>query len=105
MKTRVSLTEAIELLKQHPEKPFVTVMHDETMSVEYFAPQKIDTQTPHQQDELYIIVRGHGSLVKEKETFEVKAGDVLFVKAGIEHRFENFSDDFATWVIFYGEKK
>lgn len=29
-------------------------------------------------------------------------GDVLFAPAGIEHRFENFSDDFVTWVIFYG---
>ena len=27
---------------------------------------------------------------------------LLFVKAGHEHRFENFTDDFATWVIFYG---
>ena len=33
-----------------------------------------------------------------------KENDVLFVPAGIEHRFENFTDDFATWVIFYGEK-
>ena len=22
--------------------------------------------------------------------------------AGVEHRFENFSDDFAVWVFFYG---
>jgi len=29
-------------------------------------------------------------------------GDVIFAPAGIEHRFENFSDDFVTWVIFYG---
>ena len=29
-------------------------------------------------------------------------GQVLFVPAGIEHRFEDFSDDFSTWVIFYG---
>ena len=64
--------------------------------------KKIDTQTPHQQDELYVIVRGHGSLIKEKETISVKSGDVLFVKAGIEHRYEYFSDDFATWVVFYG---
>jgi mannose-6-phosphate isomerase-like protein (cupin superfamily) len=29
-------------------------------------------------------------------------GDVLFVPAGVEHHFENFTDDLATWVIFYG---
>jgi quercetin dioxygenase-like cupin family protein len=37
---------------------------------------------------------------EERTTF--KQGDVLFVKAGIKHRFENFTDDFTTWVIFYG---
>ena len=29
-------------------------------------------------------------------------GDVLFAAARVEHRFEGFSDDFATWVVFYG---
>ena len=31
-------------------------------------------------------------------------GDVLFVGAKVEHRFEDFSDDFATWVVFYGPR-
>jgi uncharacterized protein YjlB len=30
------------------------------------------------------------------------AHDVLFVPAGVEHRFEGFSDDFAVWVFFFG---
>lgn len=29
-------------------------------------------------------------------------GDLLFVPAGVVHRFEEFTDDFATWVMFYG---
>ncbi len=29
-------------------------------------------------------------------------GDILHVPAGVEHRFEEFTDDFATWVVFYG---
>ena len=29
-------------------------------------------------------------------------GDLLFVPAGVEHRFEEFSDDLAVWVVFYG---
>jgi mannose-6-phosphate isomerase-like protein (cupin superfamily) len=29
-------------------------------------------------------------------------GDLLFVRAGVEHRFEEFSDDLAVWVSFYG---
>jgi len=30
------------------------------------------------------------------------APDFLFVPSGVEHHFENFSDDLAVWVIFYG---
>jgi len=98
----VGLLEAIEQLKKKAEETFVLLMKHGTMSLEYFAPQKIDTQSPHQQDELYIIARGHGQLNRNGEIIECKAGDVLFVPAGMEHRFEKFSDDFASWVIFYG---
>ena len=36
-------------------------------------------------------------------TFDLfERGEVLFVAAGVEHRFENFSDDFSTWVLFHG---
>ncbi len=69
--------------------------------LEFFAPHGIDHQTPHEKDEIYVIVRGNGAFVKENERIEFKTGDVLFVEAGVEHHFENFSDDFATWVIFF----
>jgi hypothetical protein len=29
---------------------------------------------------------------------------VFFTPAGWVHRFEDFSDDFATWVVFWGPK-
>ena len=101
-KGKVSLLDAIEKLKQESGKTFTVLMKHGTMSVEYFSPPKIDTQSAHEQDELYVIARGHGKLNRNFEIIECKAGDVLFVPAGMEHRFENFSDDFATWVIFYG---
>ncbi len=31
-----------------------------------------------------------------------RPGDVLFVPAKVAHRFEDFSNGFATWVMFYG---
>ena len=99
---KVSLLDAVEQLKHETGKAFTVVMKHGTMSVEYFAPQKFDTQTPHLQDELYVVARGHGQFNRNGEMFDCKAGDVLFVPDGMEHRFEKFSDDFATWVIFYG---
>jgi len=32
-------------------------------------------------------------------------GDMLFVPAGMEHWFENFTDDLAVWVVFHGPEK
>ena len=58
--------------------------------------------TPHAQDEVYVIVRGRGVLFHDSKRDRFEAGDLLFVAAGTEHRFEDYSDDLAVWVIFYG---
>lgn len=79
-------------------------MQHGTMSVEYFAPDKADTQKPHIQDELYVVASGSGTFFRDGASIQFNKGDVLFVPAGMEHRFENFTDDFATRVIFYGEE-
>ncbi len=57
------------------------------LSVELFAPQKADMQQPH-----------------EVERVPFGPGDFLFVAAGVPHAFESFTDDFKTWVIFFGPK-
>lgn len=73
-----------------------------TMSVELYAPRGHDPQTPHVQDELYFIMQGRGDLIIAEERHACAAGDAFFVAAGVTHRFENFTDDFATWVVFWG---
>ena len=70
------------------------------IDVEFYQPKGADPQKPHTRDELYIIARGHGVLDRAGKTIAFSAGDVLFVGANIDHRFVQFSDDFATWVIF-----
>ena len=102
MKHKISLKEAKEKLAAETELPFTVLMKHGTMSVEYFAPKSIDTQQPHAQDEIYVIASGNSRFMCGVESFDCEKGDVLFVPAGMEHRFENFSDNFATWVIFYG---
>jgi mannose-6-phosphate isomerase-like protein (cupin superfamily) len=73
-----------------------------TMSVSIFAPKETDFQTPHEQDELYIIVSGEGEFMLAGQPYDFGPGDVLFVAARVEHRFTKFSDDFVCWVVFYG---
>jgi mannose-6-phosphate isomerase-like protein (cupin superfamily) len=83
---------------------FAVALAHGTMSVEYYAPIGNDPQTPHEQDEVYFIHKGTGALVIGEERYSFKEGDCLFVGANVEHRFENFSDDFGTWVVFWGPK-
>jgi mannose-6-phosphate isomerase-like protein (cupin superfamily) len=73
-----------------------------SMKLRYYAPKGVDEQTPHQQDEVYVVVSGDGRFQNGTEFHPFQTGDVLFVPAGREHRFLEFSADFATWVIFYG---
>lgn len=81
---------------------FAMLFQRGSLSVEFYAPRGHDPQAPHDQDELYVVVSGSGQLVNGDDRYPFGPGDVLFVPAGVEHRFEDFTDDFGTWVIFYG---
>ncbi len=85
-----------------PDIRFVEMMRHGTLSVEWYAPMGIDPQVPHEQDELYVVVSGTGMFLNGTNTHPFGPGDVLFVPAGVVHRFFDFTDDFATWVVFYG---
>lgn len=67
----------------------------------FFAPKGVDYQTHHDKHEFYFIARGGGEIVIGPERFECSAGDAFYVEAFVEHRFENFTEDFATWAIFF----
>lgn len=98
---QVKLNDALSKLNAIKGQLFTKVMEIDAMSVEIYRPVKIDLQAPHKQDELYVIVSGSGEFLNDGKRTTFNAGDVLFVAAEAEHRFENFTDDFVTWVIFF----
>ena len=102
---------AAQLLKRLPGKVsekwpmgerFVSALAHGSMSVELYAPIATDPQAPHTQDELYFIQSGSGVLVIAGERHPFEPGACFFVAAGVEHKFEFFSPDFSTWVVFWG---
>jgi mannose-6-phosphate isomerase-like protein (cupin superfamily) len=103
MNFHTSIEQAAEQLKKEAHDRFTVLMKHGTMTVEYYAPQYTDPQSPHKQDEIYVIASGHAIFFRDGERLNCKSGDILFVPAQMRHRFEDFSDDFATWVIFYGK--
>ena len=83
------------------ERSIVLFQHG-TLTVKLYAPRGSDPQTPHMRDEIYVVIRGTGDFICPGERRKFGPHDFLFVPAGMEHRFENFSDDLALWVFFYG---
>ena len=100
-KTHISLESAFEQLSKAPSE-FVKVMEFGDLEIEFYQPDKVDKQQPHTRDEVYVIATGSGEFELEGKVVSVKPNDVLFVKAHEKHQFLNFTNDFSTWVVFYG---
>ena len=80
----------------------VLVLYRGTLDVKLSLPVPPNEQTPHAQDEIYVILRGSGVLVHGGQRDSFEPGDLLFVAAGTEHHYEDFSEDLALWRVFYG---
>jgi mannose-6-phosphate isomerase-like protein (cupin superfamily) len=85
-------------------EPFIDAMRHGTMSLEIFAPRGADHQTPHEQDEVYIVASGTARFDHAGAVASVAEGDAFFVPAGEPHHFLDMSEDFVTWVVFWGPK-
>ena len=105
---KVTIDQALSRLPAAPTDtypdgaPFVRMMAGGSMSVEVFTPQGVDLQQPHSQDELYFIHSGTAQIIINDQCFDAAPGDAFFVAAGVAHKFETFSSNFVTWVVFYG---
>lgn len=81
---------------------FIELFRHGSLSVEYYKPDGVDRQKPHERDEIYVVIAGRGTFINGDARHPFEPGQVLFVPAGVEHRFVDFTADFATWVFFYG---
>ena len=99
---RLTVPEALARLPGPAGERYVELFQHGTLSVELYAPRGTDPQTPHTRDEVYVIVSGSGEFVNDGKRERFGPGDLLFVPAHVEHRFERFTDDLAMWVVFYG---
>jgi len=73
-----------------------------SLEAELYAPDGIDRQRPHGRDEVYVVARGEGLFFDGIARHAIQSGSFIFVPAGQEHRFEQFTSNFAVWVFFYG---
>jgi len=94
---------AIEAIKQsNGPLPSAAILEHGSLQIKMYRPAVVDRQEPHDRDEVYFVANGSGTFVNGSDRHPFHSGDMLFVPAGVVHRFEDFSDDFCTWVVFYG---
>lgn len=60
----------------------------------------IDRQQPHEEDEVYYIISGRGSIRVAGEDRAVKTGSLVFVAARVEHRFHDIEEDLRVLVFW-----
>lgn len=59
-----------------------------------------DRQTPHKEAEMYYVVRGKARMRAGSQDQAVGEGSVIFVAAGVEHRFFDIVEDLTILVFF-----
>jgi len=100
----MTVDKALQAVRESDDGLYGVLLEHGSMELGYYKPVGVDQQSPHDQDEIYVVQAGSGTFVRGAERIPFAAGDALFVAAGVEHRFEAFSDDFAAWVVFYGPR-
>ena len=60
----------------------------------------VDPQQPHTEDEVYYVLKGRGAIRVEDESRPVQEGVVVFVEAGVVHRFHSITEDLTILVVF-----
>ncbi|MEU5417685.1 cupin domain-containing protein [Streptomyces sp. NPDC001407] len=84
------------------EGAYLQFLRERNMSVGLYALDAGDTdpQTPHAQDEVYMVMSGRGAITVGNETTDVARGSVVYVPAGVPHRFHHISEDLRVLVVF-----
>lgn len=59
-----------------------------------------DRQRPHKEDEVYYVISGRGTIRVAGEDRSVQPGSLVFVAAGVEHRFHAIEEDLRVLVFW-----
>jgi mannose-6-phosphate isomerase-like protein (cupin superfamily) len=103
LKIEFDTNEYVKELKNN-EVYFHTFLNKNTLAagILVLKPGEEDTQTPHEFDEVYYVVRGDGFLKINKKNYSISEGKVFFVSKDVEHYFFGNSKDLVVLYFFGG---
>ena len=82
-----------------PYLEFITVP-DLSVGLYVLAPGQPDLQQPHTEDEVYYVVAGSGRITVGDEERDVHVGSIVFVAAGVPHRFHDITSELTLLAAF-----
>lgn len=92
----------VELLAEHGDATYREFLREPSLSLGLFTapPGHVDTQTPHDVDEVYVVVAGRAVLDVDGSRSPVGPGAVAYVPAQVPHRFVDVTEDLRVIVVF-----
>ncbi len=101
MKKRMTVERALAAVEDSDDGLYGILLERGATEVGFYVQKGEVLQNPHDRDEVYVVVSGSGRFLMDGEERNFEAGEAIFVPAGAEHRFVDFSDDFSAWVVFF----
>ncbi len=59
-----------------------------------------DTQSPHTEDEIYVVLAGSAKIKIAEQVFLARTGDTIFVPANVPHKFFDIVEELKLIVVF-----
>ena len=83
-------------------RPYLEFLRSESMSIGLYVLEvgATDGQSPHREDEVYVVLSGRSQFTAGDEVRDVASGDVIFVPAGVPHRFHDIAQALQLIVVF-----
>ena len=88
--------------REQSQRPYLEFLKVPTLSAGIYTlpAEGQDQQKTHAQDEVYYVASGRAMIQIGKENIPVQSGSVIFVKAGIDHRFHAIKEELKILVLF-----
>ena len=99
---RVFRLDELEAERAAHDGAYLQFLRERNMSMGLYALDAgaVDPQKPHQQDEAYFVVSGRAAITVGAETTQVARGSVVYVPAGVTHKFHHITEDLRVLVMF-----
>ena len=104
MKLDFDTKEYLNQIKKNKNEYFHTFLNRENLAagILFLKPGDEATQTPHDSDEIYYVIRGNGYLKISKKDYPVREGKAFFVAKNVAHYFFGNTKELEVLYFFGG---